>query len=233
MEYIKSFWKLLGENADPLAVILAVLVPISGFLIKKFLLKPKKEQQSSPPQMGRGGNGGTASVGGNGTAIGGRGGRGGLHGSGGQGGGATVEGDGLAIGGDGGDAGVMWRPALGAPSVMEHQLKLGILGHWPVPRDEFGFFTVGRGGHGGFIPDKFPIDGFDYPIIPLLQYIRFWNPNAIDAADHSRPVGPLEFWNIIRKIDPQTANRAEAHVRHCLEEAIPKGKPAPDPYIRP
>lgn len=65
---------------------------------------------------GQGGRGGSASVGGNGVAIGGAGGRSGTGGSGGDGGGASVSGDGMAVAGSGGHAGEVgeWRPP--APS---------------------------------------------------------------------------------------------------------------------
>jgi hypothetical protein len=63
------------------------------------------------PTEGAGGKGGTASVGGNGVAIGGPGGHAGKYGKGGDGGSAHVHGDGVAAGGAGGSASEdgIWR----------------------------------------------------------------------------------------------------------------------------
>lgn len=64
-------------------------------------------------QQGNGGKGGSASVGGNGVAIGGAGGGSGPGGRGGDGGSGYVAGDGFAIGGEGGEAGQADRGGRG------------------------------------------------------------------------------------------------------------------------
>jgi hypothetical protein len=141
-------WSVINSDAEGISAVLAVLVALAG--LSKWFFR-KRSEEKRPMLEARGGKGGDASVGGNGTAIGGRGGRGGLAGIGGDGGGGHVAGDGMAMGGDGGDAGTPWRPALGAPSPMERMAELG-MSAWPeAERDEFGFFVVGRGGSGGDI----------------------------------------------------------------------------------
>lgn len=79
--------------------------------------------------LGNGGKGGNASVGGNGTAIGGPGGAAGKHGKGGDGGSAEVRHDGLAAGGAGGAAGDdgIWRaPAKSGYEIAQRQLGLPV-----------------------------------------------------------------------------------------------------------
>lgn len=103
------------------------------------------------PELGRGGRGGNAKISGNGVAIGGRGGRGGVPGSafGGDGGNAEVIGDGFALGGEGGEAGQANRGGRGGRSPFE------VLG---IPNQQFPdgswLWDKGRGGDGGVAPPR-------------------------------------------------------------------------------
>lgn len=229
MELLSSFMGWWNTNAGGITAITGVIVGLGAFF--GWLLAMRKRPK--PVQLlGLGGQGGNASVGGSGIAIGGRGGRGGLSGSGGNGGSGHVDGDGMAIGGDGGDGGVPWRPALGAPSVMERQLGTEH-GFWSVQdRDQFGFFFVGRGGHGGDIDAVVEIDGYRYPLLPLLDLLRVWKPALIDEADATRPENSQQFWKAVSRLDPTVAKAAQDHIRHCLDVTIPRGLPAPDPYAK-
>ena len=254
VEWMVQVWNGFKSNAEAIGVVVAILVAIGG--LGAWLLvslgpakttvpegrqamepevpeaKPAVEEvQSDVPQV-RGGNGGNASVGGNGVAIGGRGGRGGLAGTGGDGGGGQVAGDGMAMGGDGGDAGTPSRPALGASSPMERLNELG-LNSWPdTGRDEYGFLVVGRGGSGGDTAATVNVGGEEYPLLPLTMLLRLWAPDVLDAADATRPAGPQEFWNAVTRIDPSVAVAAERHIRESLA-AIDAGASPPDPYERP
>ena len=93
---------------------------------------------------GRGGKGGNARVGGNGTAIGGPGGGGGVGGNGGDGGGAETDGDGSSMGGEGGEAGQIDRGGRGGRSPLE------LLGYPnEILSDGTRLWEKGRGGDGG------------------------------------------------------------------------------------
>jgi ribosomal protein L37AE/L43A len=118
----------------------------------EFLHKIKIDHEESILNLssnGQGGKGGNASVSGNGTAMGGRGGGGGVDGKGGDGGDANVVGDGFAMGGEGGEAGQLNRPARGGRSPFE------ILG---IPNEQLPdgswLWEKGRGGDGAFPAPK-------------------------------------------------------------------------------
>lgn len=228
-EWAKDFWGFINSNAEGIGAIVAVLGVLGSALV---WVAKRRVKSEIPNGHGRGGQGGNASVGGNGTAIGGRGGRGAYSGAGGKGGNADVAFDGIAIGGDGGDAGFPWRPALGAPSVLERQFEFGQISGPDFERDEFGFYVVGRGGHGGDLSAEVIVNGYRYPLLPLLQLLRLWSPDILEAADAKEPAGPQEFWDTVIDLAPTTAKAAEEHVRYCLEFTIPKGQRAPDPYAR-
>ncbi|MBB4569048.1 hypothetical protein [Rhizobium leucaenae] len=227
LELLGDTWIAINTYSGGVSAVVAAITAIGGSVA--WVIRLRRKSHDEMP-LGRGGQGGNASVSGDGSAIGGRGGRGGLHGGGGNGGSANVAGDGMAIGGDGGDAGVSWRPTLGAPSVLEHQLELGQQIWSGHERDGFGFFVVGRGGHAGDLSAGVTVDGYRYPLLPLLQLLRLWAPTVLNAADETRPEGPQAFWDTVTKLDAEVARAAEAHTRYCLEVAMPKGLPAPDPY---
>lgn len=233
VEWAAQFWSVVNTNAEGISAAAAVLVALGGLIA--WLASIRKARTASEKHVApvvRGGRGGDASVGGNGVAIGGRGGRSGLGGLGGVGGSAKVSGDGMAIGGDGGDSGTPWRPALGAPSPMERSREMGIPS-WPdMPRDEFGFFLVGRGGGGGDVDARVLVDGRDHPLLPLTMLLRLWAPNVLDAADAKRPNGPQAFWDTVTQLDSAVASAAEEHVRRSLEVVNVEGKSPPDPYAR-
>lgn len=90
-----------------------------------------------------GGKGGSATVNGNGTAIGGPGGGGGPYGPGGDGGEALVIGDGFAAGGEGGEAGQIDRGGRGGRSGYE----AAGLPNYQLP-DGTWIYDYGRGGDG-------------------------------------------------------------------------------------
>lgn len=228
MEAVAAIWAWIRINADALSAVTAIAVALGGGLV---WLGKRGKKDMKEPTFGQGGRGGNATVGGNGVAVGGRGGRAGTGGNGGYGGGAHVGGDGLAIGGDGGDAGVSWRPALGAPSTIARFPNLGF--GIPHKRDPFGFFVVGRGGAGGDIHATVDVNGRSVPLLPLLELLRVWKPSLIDQADSSRPSGPQEFWNKVTRLDREIAQAAVGHVLHCIDVTIPKGLPPPDPYSGP
>lgn len=101
-------------------------------------------------KKGSGGAGGKATVSGNGTALGGPGGKGGSFGQGGKGGDAHVKGDGFAAGGEGGEAGQFDRGGKGGRSAAEvHGIPNRQLpdGSW--------LWDYGRGGDGAS-PTKNP-----------------------------------------------------------------------------
>lgn len=228
MDSLAAIWEWIGSNADAISAIAALAVPLGGALVW-ILRRGKKDMKE--PTFGQGGRGGSASVGGNGVAVGGHGGRAGTGGNGGYGGGAQVGGDGLAIGGDGGDAGVSWRPTLGAPSTIARFPGLGF--GIPHERDPFGFYTVGRGGAGGDINATVVVKGRSIPLLPLLELLRVWKPALIDEADMSRPSGPQQFWDTVTRLDREMAQAAVDHAVHCLDVTIPQGLPPPDPYAGP
>ena len=96
---------------------------------------------------GSGGRGGSATVRGNGIAIGGSGGNAGPGGAGGDGGSGYIEGDGIALGGEGGEAGQLCKGGKGGRSPMEaHGLPNRQLpdGSW--------LWDYGRGGDGASPP---------------------------------------------------------------------------------
>lgn len=227
MEALSVGWEWFKDNAEAIIAIVAVFTLVGGLVA---WIAKRKNVKVPEPVSGRGGQGGNASVGGNGLAIGGRGGMGGAGGSGGRGGGAHTNGSGAAIGGDGGDAGVYWRPSLGAPSVIGRFPEMGFgVAH---ERDEFGFFIVGRGGASGDLSATIEVDGHSLPLLPLLELLRLWSPDVIVQADATYPTGPQDFWDTVMRIDPKTARDAVEHTRYCLEVTIPAGLPAPDPYAR-
>jgi len=115
---------------------------IGGFL---FVVIPAIVASKAP--QGQGGAGGSASVAGNGQAIAGRGGGGGVGGSGGKGGDANVNGNGFAMGGEGGEAGQADRGGRGGRSPFE---VMGL----PNERlpDGTWLWDKGRGGDGGSNP---------------------------------------------------------------------------------
>lgn len=227
LEWVSKFMSAASANAAGIGAIAAVLTLLGSCIAWLY----KTFWNTKPLQVpGQGGHGGSASVGGNGIAIGGRSGRGGDSSLGGRGGRARVGGDGIAIGGDGGDAGVAWRPALSAPSPVERQLALGV-GVWPDhERDDFGFYTVGRGGDGGDLAATVVVGDSHLPLLPLVKLLRLWAPDVLNAADAQRPSGAQEFWEIVSCLDPATAQAAENHVRQCMDITIPQGLPAPNPY---
>ncbi len=227
-EWLMHLWTIIDANSGGIGVAIAAMTALCGAIAWAIRLFSISENRPAPSSGGYGGN---ARVGGNGTAVGGRGGRGGLSGRGGDGGTANVDGDGTAIGGDGGDAGVPWRPALGAPSVLE-RMEFNPFPGFDSERDEFGFFIVGRGGHGGDFSAAVVVDGYRYPLLPLTLLLRLWAPATLEAADLKCPANPQAFWDAVIEIDPVTAQAAQEHTRYCLDVAIPKGLSAPDPYSR-
>ena len=228
-EWLTQFFDFANRNAAGIGAVASVL-GLGGGLVAWIVNRRVKVQPQQ--SVGRGGHGGNASVGGNGIAIGGRGGRAGSAGNAGDGGGAHVAGDGMAIGGDGGDAGVSWRPTLGAPSVMEHQLALGQKMSPDHERDEFGFYVVGRGGDSGDLSATVISGGHSYPLLPMVRLLRLWAADVLVAADATRPTGPQAFWDKVAQLDPATAKAIEEHMRQCLQVAVLKGLPASDPYTR-
>ena len=181
-------------------------------------------RQSKGGESPRGGRGGNASVRGNGTALGGRGGRAGDLGHGGAGGHANVAGSGTAIGGDGGDGGVSWRPSLGAPSAAERLRDDGLSRY--LPRDEFGFIQAGRGGAGGEATQTVRSSGLDLPFLPMLQLLRLWHPDILTKMDEHRPDNAQDGWEYVKDRFPQQAFQIENYVSHCIDH----GSPPFDPY---
>lgn len=231
MEWISSVWGVFGAEANAIIAACAIATLLGGMLVwVRKAFRPKKPL--AYPWEGQGGNGGSASVGGNGTALGGRGGRGGEYGRGGNGGSASVAGNGTAIGGDGGDAGVSWRPSLGAVSTLE-RTEIDGPQRWPgLPRDEFGFLIAGSGGHGGDLNATVLANGRQYPLLPLVRLIRLWAPGTLQKADEQKPSGPQAFWDCVCAIDPVNARAAEEHVSQCLSVGISGQLNTPDPYTR-
>lgn len=232
MAQLSGVWQDLQDPSTQWAIGLTVTVVFSlvaaGWAVYTFRASQRKPQL--PEATGRGGDGGDASVGGNGVALGGRGGRPGTLGSGdgGKGGGARVGGDGLAIGGDGGDGGLPWRPALGAPSPLER--TGGAFGVTEGLVDHYGIFSVGRGGVGGDSDCEIQFEGRSYKLVPLLHLLRLWAPTAIDSADACMPRSPQEFWERAMEYAPVATRRALQHVRLCEEEVARAGTNPPDPY---
>lgn len=102
---------------------------------------------------GQGGRGGNASVAGNGTAIGGRGGGGGISGKGGDGGNAHIDGSGFAMGGEGGEAGQKDRGGKGGRGPL-HVLMEDHPKEFKEISEKFGITEdmakeIGKGGDGG------------------------------------------------------------------------------------
>lgn len=94
-----------------------------------------------------GGEGGSATVGGSGIAVAGPGGGGGIGGSGGTGGGGTVAGDGVVFGGEGGGAGQPDRRGRGGRGGLE----LSGIPNQQLP-DGTWLWDYGRGGDGANQP---------------------------------------------------------------------------------
>lgn len=184
---------------------------------------------SDRDKLPRGGHGGSVEVRGDGgTAIGGRGGRGGnIPGAiGGNGGGGTHESGGIVIGGDGGDAGRLGRPALGAPSTCERMLG----SEWADTLlagsvDEYGILVPGRGGDGGEAVVMY--DERRYCLNVLLKLLRIWKSEIIDTIDELAPSTPQEWWDLAFEKFPEECARATAHMREC--EDYPARRP-PSPY---
>lgn len=156
----------------------------------------------------------------NGIALGGRGGRGGnIPGtSGGTGGSATVNGDGVAIGGDGGDAGRSGRPSIGAPSVIERTLVSDHASLFlQTLVDEYGILTPGRGGDGGFA--TIMSDGREYSLNVLLKLLRIWCNEIIDTVDDLALETPQNWWDAANVRFPEECGRALAHVRSCEDHS--------------
>lgn len=135
-------WALNPDgNFEPYTILAGVIFGWAELLRRKSGAKSSVEE----PPAGSGGRGGSAKVGGNGVAIGGIGGRGGISGggSGGDGGSAEVSGDGFAMGGEGGEAGQADRGGRGGRSPLE------VLG---VPNQQLPdgrwLWDLGRGGDG-------------------------------------------------------------------------------------
>lgn len=205
-----------------IAVIAVVVTSFMGWLNKR------SKRNTVAPQHGQGGRGGSASVNGNGVAIGGRGGRGGFGGGGGDGGGGELKGSGIAIGGDGGDAGLPWRPVLGGVSATE-RLPLD---HWSndlLPKDDLGMMLAGRGGASGSVDAVVQTRFGMLRLLDLLRLIDLWSPSAIDEVDQSRPKDEQAFWDLLQGMHPQLADRAEKHILAC-QEAKEAGMPPPNPY---
>lgn len=208
------------------AVISAIIAGIWAFY--KYRIRNRKERVSEP--KGRGGDGGSATIGGKGVALGGRGGRGTVTGggSGGKGGDASVSGDGIAVGGDGGDCGLPWRPVLGAPSPLERlggpfRTSEGIV-------DQYGIYLPGRGGVGGNPNVEIQFGGRAYRLVPLLNLLRIWSPTTIDMADATEPKSAQEFWERAMEIDPAATGYALEHVRRCENFGVHEKNLVPDPY---
>ncbi|PKA72385.1 hypothetical protein ATI02_5438 [Pseudomonas baetica] len=122
---------------------------ISGAVFTTMEIYRRRTKMSTEPKAllatGQGGAGGNAKVG-SGTAIGGKGGGGGVpgNGPGGAGGNAEVAGHGIALGGEGGEAAQVDRGGRGGRNGLE------VLG---IPNEQLpdGRWTwdIGRGGNGG------------------------------------------------------------------------------------
>lgn len=131
-------WLVTQPSWETAVASLTLLATLAGLIYA--------ERKSPQKVSGQGGRGGSAKVGGNGVAIGGLGGRGGVPGggSGGAGGDAEVVGDGFAMGGEGGEAGQADRGGRGGRSPLE------ILG---IPNQQLPdgrwLWEFGRGGDGG------------------------------------------------------------------------------------
>ncbi len=111
-----AIWCAASFSSERLiaALVTSAVVIIGLALLLWWVGRLQPPTQGGLPQgdSGGGGRGGDAKVGGNGIAIGGRGGAGGPGGRGGDGGCGEVSGDGYAGGGDGGSAGGVgvWHP---------------------------------------------------------------------------------------------------------------------------
>ncbi len=227
-EALESVWGWVNSSENNPGIM--ALVAFLGLLLPVFLvwLNRRSKRKTEAPQFGRGGDGGSASVGGNGSAVGGRGGRGGLFGRGGDGGGSEVEGSGLAIGGDGGDAGLPWRPVFGGASTTERLPP----NHWSndfLPKDELGLMMAGRGGAGGNVDAMVQTGHGMMRLLDLLRLINLWSPGAIDEGDRHEPEDEQAFWEVLKKVHPELALRAERHVVAC-QSAKEKGEQPPSPY---
>jgi hypothetical protein len=99
---------------------------VVGALFGALLLIVLPAVFSSKASVGSGGRGGNASVGGDGTAIGGKAGGSGPGGSGGAGGDASVAGKGFALGGEGGEAGQPTRGGSGGRSPIDVLEEMGL-----------------------------------------------------------------------------------------------------------
>ncbi len=229
MTTVQNLWQLLNTNSGAVSVLLAIALPLIGIIFGYFRTVRNK-RMSANRTSGLGGTGGNATVSGNGVAVGGIGGRAGLGGVGGRGGDANVQGDGFAVGGAGGDAAVPWRPAMGGSSSAE-SLFCTHPSDWAIlPKDDYGFVELGRGGFGGFHTSTIRVADQMLPIEPLLRFLNYWAPEVIDSADRAKPKDIEAFWEAVRRINPSAASAAEAHVAKCVNETIPGKIAPPNPY---
>jgi hypothetical protein len=118
MPSISEIWVGLVQQSWLIRMLIGAIV--GGFL---FVVIPAITGSKGPTG---GGAGGSAKVGGSGTAIGGKGGGGGLIGPGGAGGAAEVNGDGFALGGEGGEAGQADRGGRGGRSPFDVLEEMGL-----------------------------------------------------------------------------------------------------------
>jgi hypothetical protein len=128
-----------------------------GQFTVEWLHNMKKDHEDSVLHssfIGQGGRGGNASVSGNGTAIGGKGGAGGPGGKGGAGGDAHVDGEGFSMGGEGGEAGQQDRGGKGGRGPL-HVLMEDYPEKFKEIAQRFGVTEdmakkIGKGGDGGY-----------------------------------------------------------------------------------
>ncbi|WP_306151413.1 hypothetical protein [Roseovarius sp. MMSF_3281] len=232
MEYLQDVWEYIlnSDNRDLLSWLGGLLAAICGFIFWVWTHVRKKGGREQK-FFGLGGRGGNAKVVGQGTAVGGIGGKGGALGIGGDGGSAEVVGNGLAIGGDGGDAGYPFRPALGAPSVMERQKTL--LGqdfsNDRTAIDKYGLIHIGRGGDSYECEVSF--DDRKYPLNVLLRLLRIWDENILVDVDTTNPDCPQDWWNTAVDRHPELAFKAMEHIRYCEDHAMLEGLPPRNPYL--
>ncbi len=207
---------------------MAGVAAVAMVIISALALYLKHGRRPPRGTLGGGGDGGNASVGRDGTAVGRNGGRSGGSGYGGKGGNAFVTGSGTSVGGDGGDAGVPWRPALGASSPLG-RLGMDSSSYALLPKDELGLISAGRGGVGGCQYSEVKTNNGTMSLIQLTRLVQLWSPDTIDIVDHKTPKDGQEFWDILRQVDVNLAERAEKHVMSS-KDAKAKGLPPPNPY---
>lgn len=224
----EDIWRWLNSPDNNPGVM--ALMAILALLLPVFMAWRAHRNKSNKLRagFGSGGRGGSASVAGNGVAIGGQGGRGGLSGSGGDGGSSEVRGSGVAVGGSGGDAGVPWRPVFGGASPLERYSVNPMLRD-DLPKDELGMVSVGRGGASGNIAAVVQTELGTMRLLDLLMLINLWSPATIDELDQLKPDNEQDFWELLERKYPDLADRAKRHVIDSLH-AKREGKPPPNPY---